>query len=314
MSEAPHDLVVAYRVYPGISKKPAVFAADKLAMTELSIASFKRSCGALKLRVIALLDGCPPEYEKIFRDVFKNDALEIRHLPQVGNQSTFAIQVNELSEIRSSEFVFFAEDDYFYREGAPTGPAPQVPAMERLVRWAQSQKDVEYVTPYDHPDLYSLSLHRNRGLWRREGKLAGPAVGFEWQTVATTCLTFVARTSALKRDRESFLTYCRGNPDAGMWLVVTKVGVFNFLRILKFLLTEWDFFTFYVRAWQMGWKRFLFGPRARLWSPVPTVATHLESTGLAPRSSDHPLPDLDSWRKEIADYVKKYPLASPGKV
>ncbi|MBL7714591.1 MAG: hypothetical protein JNL01_03930 [Bdellovibrionales bacterium] len=290
------DLVVAYRVYPGISKKPAVFSKDKLAMTELSILSFKKSCGDLKLRIIALLDGCPPEYERVFRDVFKSDALEIRNLSKVGNQGTFEIQVRDLANVASSDFVYFAEDDYFYREGA----------MQKMVRWAQSQPDVEYVTPYDHPDLYSLSLHRNPSFVRSSGKHSGPALGFVWKTVATTCLTFLARTSALKRDQESFLTYCRGNPDAGMWLVITHVGVFRFLRILKFLFTQWDFFTFYARAWQMGWKRFLSRSGAKLWSPVPTVATHLESTGLAPGAMG------GDWRKEIADFISKHPLQSPG--
>jgi hypothetical protein len=62
MGDHRFDLAVAYRVYPGISKEPAVHADDKLRLAELCLRSFKEALGTLRVKVWALLDGCPPEY------------------------------------------------------------------------------------------------------------------------------------------------------------------------------------------------------------------------------------------------------------
>jgi hypothetical protein len=71
------DLAIAYRVYPGISKAPALHAADKLALSKFCLQSFRQSLGGLKFKVWAILDGCPRQYIDLFRSIFTEDQLEI---------------------------------------------------------------------------------------------------------------------------------------------------------------------------------------------------------------------------------------------
>ena len=59
-----HDLAVAYRIYPSVSR-PALglpFSDDKYRLSEICLHSFKESLGSLRVKVWAILDGCPPEY------------------------------------------------------------------------------------------------------------------------------------------------------------------------------------------------------------------------------------------------------------
>src|SRR5579862_8471581 len=108
------DLAVAYRIYPGVSKIPAVYPTDKFELSKLCLLSFRESLGCLSFKIWAILDGCPPEYWEMFRRVFKEDELEIIEGGAVGNLLTFSMQIDLLTSQSEAEFVFFAEDDYFY--------------------------------------------------------------------------------------------------------------------------------------------------------------------------------------------------------
>lgn len=61
-----YDLVVAYRVYPGIAKIPPVYANDKLKLVELCFKSFVLSLADLKVKIYVLLDGCPMSMRMFF--------------------------------------------------------------------------------------------------------------------------------------------------------------------------------------------------------------------------------------------------------
>jgi hypothetical protein len=66
------DLAAAYRIYPGASKAPAFFETDKFKLSGMCLQSFKRALGGLRVKVWALLDGCPPEYEALFRETLQS--------------------------------------------------------------------------------------------------------------------------------------------------------------------------------------------------------------------------------------------------
>jgi hypothetical protein len=271
------DLVVAYRIYPGISKVPFFESQDKFRLSEICLRSFKRSLGSLKVKVYALLDGCPVEYEDLFKKYFTPDELVILKFDRVGNLPTFEKQIELLLDQSESEWVYFAEDDYFYLPNS----------MEIALNWARSQVDVDFATLYDHPDYSELELHRYGREFRQSGK-------YRWQTVSSGCLTFLARTTALRETRAQLLTYSKGNPDASTWIGLTHLGIWNPFRIIKYYFTSWLFFSIAVRAWQYGFFRILFGKRYRLWTPQPTLATHMESTRMALGVN---------WSKEIRDQM-----------
>jgi hypothetical protein len=256
------DLAIAYRIYPGITKTPAFHAEDKFRLAESCLRSFSRACGALRVKVWALLDGCPPEYETLFRETLQGVDLEILNLNKIGNLATFSLQIDLLTRQTDAEYVYFAEDDYFYFPGA----------LEKMVAFMRDNPDADFVTPYDHPDSYITYAKHERHLL----KLYGDRY---WRTAGSTCLTFLTSHKTLLATSRIFRTFARDNRDCSIWMVLAqKFGLAN-LRVHfhdRFRMESW------VYAWWWGLRQILFSRKYRLWGPMPTLATHMDSTGLAP--------------------------------
>lgn len=256
------DLAVAYRVYPGISKAPAFFPDDKFRLTKMCLESFRGALGGLRVKIFALLDGCPAEYESLFRETLHGYDPEILTLDKIGNHATFALQIDLLTGQTEAPFVYFAEDDYFYLSGA----------IEKMVTFMRENTDADFVTPYDHPDSYYTSSCFERHLVRPFGDRY-------WRTASSTCLTFLASRKSLVRNRDIFRTYCRGNRDCSVWLILTQKFA---LANAKIHWANRSRVSLWIRTWIWGFNKVLFGRRYRLWVPLPTLATHMESTGMAP--------------------------------
>ena len=136
-----YDVVVAYRIYPKVSKIPLVFRDSKYDLAKLCLKSFKKSIGTLKVKVIALLDNCPPEYESLFTKYFKVEDLELIKLDGIGNSETFKLQMQILLEQDYSQFIYFAEDDYFYLPGQ----------FEKMVNFIKENPlDVDFISGSAH--------------------------------------------------------------------------------------------------------------------------------------------------------------------
>jgi len=256
------DLAVAYRIYPGVSRTPAFFSTDKFKLSEMCLHSFQKALGGLRVKVWAILDGCPPEYEALFREKFGPDELEILTPSKIGNLATFSLQIDILQRQTEAEFVYFAEDDYFYLPDA----------LEKMVAFMRQNRDVDFVTPYDHPDSYYTSS-------RLERHLVKPFGDRYWRTASSTCLTFLTSREILVRTAATLRTFSHGNMDCPIWLALTQRGELGNLRV------HWHD-TFRVKTWlktlRWGYRTLLFDRRYRLWAPLPTLATHMESTGLSP--------------------------------
>jgi hypothetical protein len=256
------NLAVAYRIYPGISKSPAFFSTDKVQLSEMCLHSFKKALGSLRVKIWVLLDGCPPGYEALFRQVFQNGDLEIITLNKVGNLATFSLQIDLLANQTEAPYVYFAEDDYFYLPDA----------LEKMIVFMRENPDVDFVTPYDHPDSYYTSSRFERHLVRPSGDRY-------WRTASSTCLTFLTSRENLIHTKAMFKTYCRDNRDCSMWLALTQKIELADPRV------HWhDLFRMKIWAltWKWGFFRILFRRRYLLWVPIPTLATHMEFPGLSP--------------------------------
>jgi len=256
------ELAIAYRVYPGISKHPALFPTDKLKLSEICLRSFQRALGRLRVKIWVLLDGCPPEYESLFRETLAQHKLEIIRLNGLGNLGTFSLQIDLLIRQKEAEFVYFAEDDYFYLPGA----------IETMVGFMRENRDADFVTAYDHPDSYSTSSKHERHAIRPWGDRY-------WRTASSTCLTFLTSRDTLRCNENVFRSYCAGNHDCSLWLALTQK-----LELLRPRVHLCDSLRLkiWIKAWFWGWRRILLGRRYRLWAPLPTLSTHLESTCLSP--------------------------------
>lgn len=265
-----YDLAVAYRIYPGVSKVPAFFSTDKYKLAEMCLQSFQRALGGLRVKVWAILDGCPPEYEALFRQTLQGRDLELAPTSKIGNLATFSLQIELLSKQAEAEFVYFAEDDYFY--------FPDV--LAKAVTFMRENRDVDFVTLYDHPDSYYTSS-------RFERHLVKPYGDHYWRTASSTCLTFLTRRETLRRTQGAFKTYSQGNHDCSVWLALTQKFSLADPRVhfsSAFRIWLW------LQTWIWGVHRILFGRRYLLWAPLPALATHMESAYLSP---------LIAWQSEF---------------
>lgn len=256
------DLAIAYRIYPRVSKRPAAWAHDKFKLSAYCLQTFRQALGSLRIKIWALLDGCPPAYEDLFRRYFSEEELIICKLDGVGNLATFSMQVDLLSNQTEAQLIYFAEDDYVYLPNA----------LVEMVEFARNNDSVDFVTAYDHSGNYDLPLAGERH-WIK------PFGARHWRTSTATCLTFLAKREALLSTRALFKTYLRRNEDGSIWMATTqKLGLFNFRVYGRTVVM----FKLWLKAWFWGSRQILFGRARRLWGPLPSLATHLESTCLAP--------------------------------
>jgi hypothetical protein len=262
------DLAVAYRICPKVSKSfgSLPFSNDKYLLSEICLHSFKQSLGQLRIKMWAVLDGCPPEYEALFKKYFDEEReLVIVTMNSVGNRATFGRQIDILVNQQASEFVYFAEDDYLYLPDS----------FPLLVEFMRAHSDVDFVTPYDHPDCYSLEIHNFP-------KFLRVFCDHHWRTAASTCLTFLTRREVLRKHEAVFRSYTRRNGDCSLWLSLTKYGLYNPGKVLRYAYRDTMLAKIIAKAWLFCWPQILFGPRRRLWVPVPGIATHLASGLLSP--------------------------------
>jgi hypothetical protein len=263
--EETFDLAVAYRIYPKVSKTPFIYQEDKLRLAELGIRTFKESLGPLKVKLFFLLDNCPISYEVMIRKYFNDANVELIHLPGIGNLPSFGKQIDLLLQQKSSDYVFFAEDDYVYRPNQ----------LEQAVLFLKTNK-VDFITPYDHLDSYVLPIHTFN---RFE---ITSAFGLHWRTAASTCLTFLTKKQTLKETESVFRSYCKGNWDSSLWFALTKFNVLNPIMIVRLFLIDKFLFKTVVLSWVKTWRQIVLGRRYKLWQPIPSVATHMEKDSVAP--------------------------------
>ncbi|HPG41019.1 MAG TPA: glycosyltransferase family 2 protein [bacterium] len=260
-----YDLAVAYRIYPGISKTPLVYADDKYQLARLCLRSFKQCLGDLKVKMLVILDGCPPEYKQLFTELFNEVDLVFHVYDGIGNQATFNEQIDWLLQQEDTETVYLAEDDYFYLPG-------QFPAM---IDFLNSGHDVDFITPYDHPDYYSRPFHRPPAMTREYGRR-------RWRTAQSTCLTFLTTKASLQLTAGLFRSFARGNHDHALWAALTK---FSGMRIWDHAATAFKeiyYLKLLYLTWRYGGRQISCGKKWRLWAPTPAIATHIESSGIAP--------------------------------
>jgi hypothetical protein len=265
MNKQKYDVAVAYRIYPRVSKKPAIFTEDKLRLARFCLRSFRASLGMVRAKMFVLLDGCPREFDEIFTECFESSDLELIRLDGIGNRQTFSRQIEILLRQDCAEAVYFAEDDYFYLPGQ----------FEFMLGFLRECPDADFVSPYDHPDYYSLPLHSGQQLTRERGDQS-------WRTAASTCLTFLTTKQMLARTRRVFRTYTYRNPDVCLWLSLTKQAVFDPGIIRRCFQERVAMGGFVAVSWLYGWPQILSGRRRRLWIPNPSMATHMEERFLAP--------------------------------
>ncbi|MCE8424422.1 MAG: hypothetical protein J5U17_01415 [Candidatus Methanoperedens sp.] len=258
-----YDVAIAYRIYPKFSRNAYRLKEwDKYKLSEVCLKSFLRCLSDVNFKFYAILDGCPQKYIDLFIDLIPGDNLELIQSPGIGNAATFLEQIRVLLSQNDSEMVYFAEDDYFYIEDR------FLEMLEIII----NRKDVDFVTPYDHPDYYQTGYEPDKpdyliNLHNYKSKLI-----FEkrhWRNVSSTCCTFLTTKSLLNKTSQYFKLYPKLS-DYGMWLTLTRLRMMHFDRLMT------------LKMYTFSSKYLLFGKSFKLWSPIPSIATHMANSYFSP--------------------------------
>ncbi len=283
MSKFSYDLAITYRVYPKMSKNPPpIFPDNKFKLVELCLISLKRSVTGMRVKLWAILNGCPPEYEELFERVWGKEDLVIVRFPNIPSAKTLYEASRILVEQTDSEMVYFGDDDYFYLPGQ----------FHLAVDFLKQNADADFATLFDAPDVYNTELHQLSQQKRMsEGKV--------WSTCMSTTHTFLAKRDSLIELNRVYLNIYNGfknsiTPDLAMWLALTKRRIFNPFKFTKWCFTKRYWAASMAIAWFYCWRQILFGRRYTLWTPRPSIANHMDAK--------LPAPGVD-WQQEFQKQI-----------
>lgn len=271
-----YDLTIAYRIYPLVSKVPAIYPNDKYKMSELCLKSFHNAIKNLKTKVYIILDNCPNEYKLMFESILTNQDLEFIEKNGIGNGKTFETQLEILSN-SDTEYVYFAEDDYFYLENS----------IENLLDFCNN-KSIDFATPYDHLDYYNHKLHN----YNSKDELRYNDTNYK--TELTTTMTFLAKRTSLIENYKIFETYVKNNWDNSMWLAITSSILINPFKFFKLSFKDIQMLKMYIKAYIHTFRYLFRTKKYQLWVPKPGTATHLDNLYLSP--------NVD-WENEFKKYI-----------
>lgn len=289
MKESSYDLAVAYRIFPKMSSNPPpIFGDDKFKLSELCLRSLKNSVGNMRVKLWALLNLCPQEYEDLFISIWGKEDLVLLRYDGIPPSDTLKEEFRILMEQDDAEICYLVEDDYFHLPG-------QFPLA---VDFLKQNPDADFATTYDHPELHTTDLHHTSHEVRKFG-------GKEWHSRISATHTFLAKRSALVETwwlfHKLYKTYQGSSiPDLAMWMALTKKRVFNPFKFVQWSLTNRFWAASVFLAWFRCWRQILFHRKYTLWTPHPSIATHMITTLVAP--------DIN-WQKEFQKQI----AASPGR-
>lgn len=274
-----YDLSVAWRIYPKVSRTPIVHTDNKYELVKTCLKSFISCVINLKVKYFFVLDGCPSEYKSLLETLFDKNDLVIIETSSIGNELTFKKQIEILLNQNYSDKIYFAEDDYFYLPNT----------FECCINLLEN-KEVDFISLYQHSDTFTNNIHNHN----RELKFYADQL---WHTDSSTCLTFLTTKKLLRKTKNIFLTYCHGNFDVCIWLIITGTFFRNPFSYIQFYLFDRSSFWILKTAFKKGFK-FIFIPKKyNLWIPYPALATHLEKDFISPK--------ID-WVKKIAEFEAKF--------
>jgi len=267
-------LSIVYRIYPKVSKVPPIYSDNKLKLSELCLKSFKAALGNIEAKIWIILDNCPDEYKQMLDEILSGYNYEFIEVDGIGNGQTFKMQLEILSAQSFSEYVYFAEDDYFYLPNS----------IEMMLNTIMSNNEIHFLTPYNHLDYYQSDFHN----YHIEHKYFNNK---EWKKVNSTCMTFMSSKKVINECYTTLQTYSNNNWDNSMFMTITGINATNFSLMFKSVFNSTHLFKSYIKQFLHTPIKALFGKRFNLFAPEESIATHMDSNYLAPQVN---------WQEEFA--------------
>lgn len=261
-------LSIAYRIYPGVSKvlakKPIIHSDDKFKLVKECCRSFKQSLGGLNVKIWFILDSCPESYSEWISQNFQNINHELIKLNNGGNERTFEEQINILSNQNFSDIIYFAEDDYLYAKNS----------IEIAYNFLVNNT-ADVISLYDNPDYYLKKMHDYPKQFLLEDNLI-------WKSVSNTTLTFMTSKDILINIKDSLETFTKKNNDSSIWMGLTKIGLLDIRYFYRFFSGKDRDLIKLIKAYYFSFWSIISKKKILLFVPMPSLATHLEASGIAP--------------------------------
>ncbi len=279
-----YDIAIAYRCYPWISKTPKYRSTDKLGMIIWWLKSMIQCLWVLNPKFFIIADWIPDEWkDKIIQSLWKCD-YEYIYTDHIWNNWTYGKQIEILLNQNDSEIVYFAEDDYLYNVYDNVWRKEGIELLKN--------KKADFISLFDHPWYYRRYFHK----YKKDFVVTKNRIR---KTEVNTCCTFMTTKTTLKNTKDAFLKYTKWCCDYPMWLMLTKINAYRFfdvdyrdklwvpnnkkLKLSQRLLKNFPGESVALwMAWLYWWKHILFWKKYKLYIPVPSVCTHLESEDIAP--------------------------------
>lgn len=210
-------LHVIYRSAPGDSKsdkRPIYFNKTNCLISFLS--SYKKLQEGNRGDLIFLNDG---EVSKEQNKLMNSVKSEIINLGGVGNSSSLksAYGFLESKSWDDDDMVYFAEDDYLYKEEA----------FPYLINAIYDIDKADYFSLYDHPDRYTRVDDVDSGKGR-----VFISRNSHWRTIESTCQTYGVFVGILKKDLWIHKIGTLGNTPQGREMFRASQGIGKYF--LKF--------------------------------------------------------------------------------
>lgn len=194
-----------------------------------------------------IADNISDETETMIKSIMTPSKYEwsIRKVSVGHGAGTFNIALNAVLDhtqiFKDDDIIYFLENDYIHR-----------PEWSMILLEGIRQIGADYVSLYDHPDKYIPAMRGgNPEIGNDKGEVTKVFLSWSshWKLTNSTTMTFAAKVSTLKRDKE--------------------------------ILRKWTTIDDYPRDFDMFIE--LRDAGHSLITPIPSVATHGETAWLAPR-------------------------------
>lgn len=213
-------MTIFYRITSKPSKNVRpFFQSDKYSLVEFCLKSLVMAFRQVRPKIVFIFDDVPNNWLELLELVpFDNDVVRVK-----GDQnSTYTMQL-DLAQ-KEKEYVFFAEDDYYY--------TPQAGSI-----LLEGMKELPFVNPYDHLEFYTKPEYH---FGTFDIKLTKSS---HWREDKFNTMTFGGHSDNFRKNMGVFKKH--GYWDKPTWEELSSIGV-------------------------------------KLYSPMPSVATHMDKEFLSP--------------------------------
>lgn len=148
---------------------------------------------AHRVKIIVVFDGTPEDFKSDFISAYCANAslgIDVQFVRSRSSLDSFMIMLGMVrnAQMPGSDLIYLLENDYLH----------QVGWVSKMFELYESGLQFDFLSLYDHPDLYNLPKHANLTTRLVHSQ------SHHWRTAPSTCASFILDKRAFNRDCEIF--------------------------------------------------------------------------------------------------------------